>query len=65
MGSLQGQLKLVEQSYGQDVLMLVLARGYLGKLIENKAVSRFLSQRQPEVLAQFESIIQTVTLDGK
>jgi ParB-like chromosome segregation protein Spo0J len=65
MGNLQGQLKLVEQSYGQDVLMLVLARGYLGKLIDNKAVFRFLSQRQPEVLAQFESIIQTVALDGK
>ena len=54
MGSLQGQLKVVEKSYGQDVLLLVLARGYLGKLIDNKAV-----------LAEFESIIQTVVLDGK
>ncbi|WP_215844440.1 plasmid partitioning protein RepB C-terminal domain-containing protein [Acidithiobacillus montserratensis] len=65
MGNLQGQLKVVEQSYGQDVLMLVLARGYLGKLIDNEAVFRFLSQRQPELLAQFESIVQTVALDGK
>lgn len=65
MGNLQGQLKVVEKSYGQDVLLLVLARGYLGKLIDNKAVCRFLSQRQPDVLAQFEHIIQTVSLDGK
>lgn len=65
MGNLQGQLKLVEKSYGQDVLLLVLARGYLGKLIDNKAVFRFLSQRQPHVLAEFENIVQTVTLDGK
>ena len=65
MGNLQGQLKLVEKSYGQDVLLLVLARGYLAKLIDNKAVFRFLSQRQPDVLAEFESIVQTVTLDGK
>ena len=65
MGNLQGQLKLVEKSYGQDVLLLVLARGYLGKLIDNKAVFRFLSQRQPDVLAEFENIVQTVTLDGK
>lgn len=65
MGNIQGQLKLVEKSYGQDVLLLVLARGYLGKLIDNTAVFRFLSQRQPDVLAEFENIIQTVALDGK
>jgi hypothetical protein len=44
MGNMHEQLKLVEKSYGQDVLLLVLARGYLGKLIGNKAVFRFLSQ---------------------
>ncbi|MBS0382041.1 MAG: ParB N-terminal domain-containing protein [Proteobacteria bacterium] len=65
MGNIQGQLKLVEKSYGQDVLILVLARGYLGKLIDNKPVFRFLSQRQPDVLAEFEKVIQTVALDGK
>ena len=65
MGNLQGQLKVVEKSYGQDVLLLVLARGYLGKLIDNKAVYRFLKQRQLDVLAEFENIIQTVVLDGK
>ena len=65
MGNIQNQLKLVEKSYGQDVLLLTLARGYLGKLIGNKAVFRFLSQRQPDVLAEFENIVQTVALDGK
>lgn len=65
MGNLQGKLKLVEQSYGQDVLILVLARGYLAKLIDNKPVFRFLSRRQPEVLAQFEGIVHSEALDGK
>lgn len=31
MGNLQGQYKLIEQTYGQDVLNLVLAKGYLGR----------------------------------
>lgn len=53
MGNLQGQLKLVEKFYGQDVLLLALARGYLGKLIDNKAVFRFLSRRQPDMLCEF------------
>lgn len=64
-GNLQGQLKLVEKSYGQDVLLLVLARGYLGKLLDNKAVYRFLKQRYPDILVEFEKIVQTVALDGQ
>lgn len=35
MSSVQEQHKLVEQTYGQDMLNLVLARGYIGKLIGN------------------------------
>lgn len=63
MANLQGQYKLVEQTYGQDVLNLVLARGYLAKLLENEAVTRFLKQRQPEVLEQFEAIVATTSLE--
>lgn len=63
MANLQGQYKMVEQTYGQDVLNLVLARGYLAKLLDNKQVVRFLKQRQPEVLAEFETIVQTVSLE--
>lgn len=63
MGNLQGQFKLAERSYGENVLNLVLARGYLAKLLDNDAIVRFLSQNQPEVLAEFENIVQTVSLD--
>ncbi len=63
MGNLQGQFKLAEQSYGADVLNLVLAKGYLGKLLGNKAVTRFLMQRQPDVLAEFQSIVEMEALD--
>lgn len=63
MSNLQGQYKMVEQTYGQDVLNLVLAKGYLAKLLENKSVTRYLKQRQPDVLAEFQAIVQTVSLD--
>ncbi len=63
MANLQGQYKMVEQTYGQDVLNLVLAKGYLTKLLENGAVARYLRQRQPEVVAEFELIIKTTALD--
>lgn len=63
MSNLQEQYKMVEQTYGQDVLNLVLAKGYLTKLLENKSVVRYLSKRQPEVLVEFEAIVQTVSLE--
>jgi hypothetical protein len=63
MSNLQGQYKMVEQTYGQDVLNLVLAKGYLTKLLENKSVARYLRQKQPDVLTEFEAIVQTVSLD--
>lgn len=63
MSNLQGQYKMAEQAYGTDVLNLVLARGYLAKLLANSAISRYLKQRQPDVLAEFESILKTVSLE--
>lgn len=63
MANLQGQYKLVEDSYGQDVLNLVLSRGYLVRLLENGAVARYLRQHQPDVLKEFESIVRAVSLD--
>lgn len=63
MGNLQGQYKLIEQTYGQDVLNLVLAKGYLVKLLDNTAVLRYLRQKQRDVLTEFENIVQTVALD--
>jgi hypothetical protein len=63
MGNLQGQYKLVEQTYGQDVLNLVLARGYLARLLDNPAVSRYLNDYQPELLREFESILSITSLN--
>ena len=63
MANVQGQYKLVEQSYGQDVLNLVLAQRYLEKLLANKLVVKYLRQHQPEVLEQFEKIVATKSLD--
>lgn len=64
MANLQSQYKMVEQTYGQDTLNLVLARGYLVKLIENKLVAKHLKQRYPEILEQFKTIIEMTSFDG-
>jgi len=63
MGNVHSQFKLIEQSYGQDVLNLVLAKGYIAKLLDNEAVVRFLTRYQPDMCAEFEDIAQTASLD--
>ena len=63
MSNLQNQYKLVEQTYGQEVLNLVLAKGYLTKLLRNEAVAAYLRSEEPELLSEFESIVQTTSLE--
>ena len=63
MGNLHEQFKLAEQSYGQDVLNLVLAKGYLTKLMDNEAILRHLTRNYSDVLNEFDSIVRMVALD--
>ncbi|MFL9897883.1 plasmid partitioning protein RepB C-terminal domain-containing protein [Paraburkholderia fungorum] len=63
MSNLQTQYKLVEQTYGQDVLNLVLAKGYLARMLENESARQYLRQRQSDLLTEFEAIVETISLD--
>ncbi|GGZ39293.1 plasmid partitioning protein RepB C-terminal domain-containing protein [Asticcacaulis endophyticus] len=56
MDSLQREYRLIEDSYGKDVLNLTLAKGYLGTLLNNARIVRYLSNHQPEILSQFRQI---------
>ena len=63
MGNLQEQFKLAEQTYSQDILNLVLTKGYLAKLMANEAILRHLTKHHPDVLNEFGSIVRMVALD--
>jgi hypothetical protein len=63
MANLQGQYELIERSYADDVLNLVLARGYIAKLLENEAVARFIRQRHPQLREQLDHIIAATSLE--
>jgi ParB-like chromosome segregation protein Spo0J len=63
MEKVQLDLKAVESGYGEDVLQLVIASGYLSKLTRNPAIKRYLSQHHPEILAEFHAIISATSLD--
>jgi hypothetical protein len=60
MANLQRDLKLVEDSYGGDVLNLVLARGYLAKLFSNSTVAKYLDRHQPDIARELRDLIDTI-----
>jgi ParB-like chromosome segregation protein Spo0J len=53
---LDREFKLIEQSYGADHLDLVLATGYLARLIGNVRVVRYLAQHHADLLSEFQKI---------
>jgi hypothetical protein len=56
MESLERDFKAVEESYGENMLNLVFARGYIKKLLDNAKVVRFLNANYSDILPEFEAI---------
>jgi len=63
MESVTGDFKAIEASYGEDVLHLVVASGYLGRLISNPAIEKYLEKKHPELLIEFRAVIAATSLD--
>ena len=64
MGSLQGEYRLIEESYRTNVLNLTVAQTYLSTLLSNVRVTKYLSQHYPEFLTQFQKIASMTSLGG-
>jgi ParB-like chromosome segregation protein Spo0J len=62
METLEHDLKAVEDSYGENMLNLTCALGYVKKLLGNAKVVRFLNANYVDIFTQFESIAATEVL---
>jgi ParB-like chromosome segregation protein Spo0J len=63
MNQVQEKYKDAEKSYGSELLNLVVAKGYLTKLVGNDAVRSWLSRHAPEILEQFDLVINTTSME--
>jgi ParB-like chromosome segregation protein Spo0J len=63
MEVLQQELKLIEESHGNEVLNLVLARGYLGKLFGKGRIARYLNQNHADIFRELQSILEASSLE--
>ena len=55
---LDRDFKLIESSYGADHLDLVLATGYIARLLGNARVVGYLAQHHGEILREFQKIAE-------
>ena len=56
--NLEREVRLAERTYGADHLDLVLARGYVAKLIGNARIVRYLARHYPDFLPEFQRIAE-------
>ena len=61
MEGLQKDLKCVEESHGNEVLNLVLARGYLSRLFSNARVARYLGQYHGDLFGELQNLLDSAT----
>jgi ParB-like chromosome segregation protein Spo0J len=58
LARLQEGMASIKDSYGKDHLQLTVIKGYLAKLLGNIRVVKYLMQRRPEFLAEFQAITE-------
>ena len=56
--NLERAFRIAEKSYGTDHLDLVLTNGYLGKLLGNARVVRYLAQHHHDILTEFQKLAE-------
>ena len=55
--NLAREFKLIEQNYGADHLDLMLALGYVNRLLGNARIVRHLAQQHGDILSEFQKMV--------
>jgi len=63
MNQVQVKYKDAEENYGSELLNLVVAKGYLTKLVSNAAVKSYIGRHAPEILEHFELVVNTISME--
>ncbi|WP_182085968.1 plasmid partitioning protein RepB C-terminal domain-containing protein [Aureimonas sp. ME7] len=65
LARLQETMVEIQETYGKEHLQLTVMKGYLGKLLSNPRIVRYLLQHRPEYLEHFQAIAEATTLTDK
>jgi ParB-like chromosome segregation protein Spo0J len=64
MEVLQRDLKAIEESHGNHVLNLVMARAYVTKLFNNDRVTSYLNERYSDLFAELQTVLAGTSLES-
>lgn len=59
-----GDFRNAQEAYGRNVFDLVLAKGYIGRLLRNREVSHFLAHNHPDIYEGFKSMISEAPIEA-
>lgn len=65
LARLQESMAEIQETYGKEHLQLTVVKGYLGKLLGNPRVVRYLLQHRPEYLEHFQAIADATSFAGQ
>ena len=60
--TLESDFRRIEESHGQNVLNLVLAIGYVRRLLDSAAVVKYLSRKYPDLLTELGRMVEEADL---
>ncbi|WP_413044432.1 plasmid partitioning protein RepB C-terminal domain-containing protein [Pseudomonas sp. YJ42] len=65
MENLQHDYKQVEDTLGETMLVLVVAKGYLLRILRNDAIAGYLRQYHADLLEEMVSIMEAISSDAR
>ncbi|MCU1738015.1 MULTISPECIES: plasmid partitioning protein RepB C-terminal domain-containing protein [unclassified Pseudomonas] len=65
MEKLYHDYKVVEDTLGETMLILVVAKGYLARLLRNETISGYLTRCHGELLDELTAIMEAVSSDAR
>ncbi|WP_305791170.1 plasmid partitioning protein RepB C-terminal domain-containing protein, partial [Tabrizicola sp. YIM 78059] len=65
LARLQEGIASIQDTYGEDHLHLTVIKGYVGKLLGNARVVRYLAQNHPEFLGEFQTITEITPAEAE
>ena len=65
MEKLYHDYRLVEDTLGETMLVLVVAKGYVSRMLRNQTIAAYLERFEPDLVRELAGIVEAVTADAR
>ncbi|MNW15289.1 hypothetical protein D3C71_2137450 [compost metagenome] len=65
MERLYHDYRLVEDTLGETMWVLVVTKGYLSRILRNEAISAYLQRFEPDLARELIGVMNAVTADAR